>query len=140
MVTVMETVTPTLTCADAVSVYSPMVVTAVIAPDFEMTRLQGLLFHWQSALIPPVPLSGVHVHLVRFQATAGDGVTDAVNVTESALAMALGEAVTVNVGELTVTYTESARGYSPIVAVAFIHPDRPTTGLQVLVCHVQFPK
>jgi len=130
----------TLTCTDAVSVYSPMVVTAVIVPDLDTVRVQGLSNHWQSALIPPVPLSGRHVQGPdKFHATASVGVTVAVNVTDCAPVMLFGLAVTVSVGRSTVTCTESVRGYSPIVAVAFIHPDRPIVAVQVLLYHAQFP-
>jgi len=117
-----------------------MTVDAFIHPDFDTVRVQGFSNHWQSALIPPVPLSGRHVQGPdKFHATAGVGVTVAVNVTDCAPVMLFGLAATLNTGGLTVTCTESASAYSPIVAVAFIHPDRPIVAVQVLLYHAQFP-
>ena len=83
----------TLTCTEAVSVYSPMVATAVIVPDFEMVRVQVSSFHPQTALIPPVPLSGVHCQFrSRVHDIAGEGVTVAVKVTDCGPTMLCGDA------------------------------------------------
>jgi len=104
-----------------------MTVDAFIHPAFETVRVHVFSFQAHEALIPPVPLSGRHVQLSdRFQPNGGDGVTDAVKVTDCGPTILLGAAVTLNTGGVTVTWAESASAYPPIVAVAFIQPDRDT--------------
>jgi len=104
-----------------------MTVVAFIHPDFETVRVHVFSFQAHEALIPPVPLSGRHVQLDdRFQPFGGEGVTDAVKVTDCGPGMLAGVAVTSNTGGVTVTWAESARAYPPIVAAAFIQPDRDT--------------
>ncbi|HXL06287.1 MAG TPA: hypothetical protein VN964_05115 [Gemmatimonadales bacterium] len=109
-----------------------MTAVAFIHPDFEIVRVQVLSVYQHPALIPPVPLSGRHVHPDRAHPPGVGGVRVAVNVTEFGPWMLAGAAVTLRIGGVTVTCAESARSYSPIVAVAFIHPDRETSRLQVL--------
>src|SRR2546427_3309724 len=130
-------VTPTLTCAESLSAYCPIVAVAFIHPAFDIVRVQGFSFHTQALLIPPVPLSGLHVQLDRFQATAGVGVTVAVNVTEPGPWMLAGDAVTLSCGGVTVTCAESVSVYSPMTVDAFIHPDLEIARVQGFSFHTQ---
>jgi len=75
---------------------------AVIDPDFEIVRVQGISPgpHPLGA-IPPVPLSGVQVQPAMENGT--DGVALGVNVTDCAPVIDPGDAVTLNVGAKIVT-------------------------------------
>jgi len=86
-----------LTCAESLSVYGPIVVVAFIHPDFEIVRTHVFseIVH-PLGVIPPIPLSGVQVQLDRVHSIDAD--TEAVNVTDCALVMLRGEAVTLNCG------------------------------------------
>src|SRR5688572_32286948 len=63
----------TLTRTESVSVNSPIVTVAFIHPDFEQVRVHAFSHHPHWELMPPVPTSGRHCHIERFQAIGGSG-------------------------------------------------------------------
>jgi len=91
----------TLTWAESFSVYSPMIAVALIHPDFDIPREQVFSHQLHGALMPPVPLSGLHVQVDRFQVIV-DGVTEAVKVTFWDGVTLAGAAVTLSCGGVTV--------------------------------------
>jgi hypothetical protein len=101
-----------------------MVVDAFIHPDLEHVREQVFSHQLQTALMPPVPLSALHVQVDRFHDIGGSGWSAAVKVTESDTRMLTGAAVTFSWGGVTVTWMDPAKEYSPIVAV----PGAPCDG------------
>lgn len=125
------------TCAESTSVYAPIVTVAFIQPDFETTRAQVFSSQLHGALNPPVPVSGRQIHIDRFHAIGGGGMSVAVNVTDCGPERLAGVAVTSKTGGFTVTWTESTNVYCPTVVLAFIHPERVTSRLQVLSVHEQ---
>jgi hypothetical protein len=108
-----------------------MVVDAFIHPDLEHVREQVFSHQLQTALMPPVPLSALHVQVDRFHDIGGSGWSAAVKVTESDTRILTGATETSSWGGVTVTWMDSAKEYSPIVAVPFIHPDLVTNRLHV---------
>jgi hypothetical protein len=117
---------PSSTRAESVRVYSPIVAVAFIHPDFEIVRVHT--FSVQTQLLglmplPTAPVSGLHVQLDTFH-VAVDGVTDAVNVTDCALGMLAGLAVTSSCGGVTVIVTDFCLKSPFTVADTVSVPDR----------------
>src|SRR5207249_11498698 len=122
------------TRAESLSVYSPIVAEAFIHPDFEIVRVHVFSHQLHTALTPPVPLSGLHDHVDRFQVIE-DGVTLAVNVTDWALGMLGGAAVTFSSRRERCDMLSSCGDESPVLSLTtFVGRSAPRGELYDATC------